>query len=291
MIQMVDFYAIDFETANHNLTSACSLGIVGIRNGQIVYESSFLIQPEEPFEENTIEIHHITPSMVQDAPNFKTLWEQISFVFDNTILFAHNAPFDFGVLKAMLIKYHLPLPHIQYGCTVKLSRHLWDKHTLINHKLSTIASYLEEDLNHHQALSDARICAKIVIRAMKIYQVDTVKELYQTIHFNFASYDAYRPRLIQKDTKWNQKKIAMSGRCKRIKRKDIILKLASYGCTYEKNLNSTCDYFVYFHNGKKELLEQAIKMAKDHPLVILNEEKFLKMFYGEEQWKEISQKS
>ena len=45
---MNDFAAIDFETANHHPTSACSIGIVVVRDGVIADEFSHLIKPE-PF--------------------------------------------------------------------------------------------------------------------------------------------------------------------------------------------------------------------------------------------------
>ena len=41
-----DFIAIDFETANQQPSSVCSVGVVMVRNGQIVDSFYSLIQPE-----------------------------------------------------------------------------------------------------------------------------------------------------------------------------------------------------------------------------------------------------
>ena len=41
-----DFAAIDFETANNERSSVCSVGIVIVRNGEIVDSFYSLIQPE-----------------------------------------------------------------------------------------------------------------------------------------------------------------------------------------------------------------------------------------------------
>ena len=41
-----DFTAIDFETANRYPTSACSIGIVVVQDGEITEEFSHLIKPE-----------------------------------------------------------------------------------------------------------------------------------------------------------------------------------------------------------------------------------------------------
>ncbi|EOA3806089.1 exonuclease, partial [Enterococcus hirae] len=45
----MNFVAMDFETANHQSHSACSLALVMVQNSQIVDEYYTLIQPETPF--------------------------------------------------------------------------------------------------------------------------------------------------------------------------------------------------------------------------------------------------
>ena len=42
---MRDFAAIDFETANNERTSVCSVGVVIVRDGEIVDSFYSLIQP------------------------------------------------------------------------------------------------------------------------------------------------------------------------------------------------------------------------------------------------------
>ena len=98
-----DFTAIDFETANRYPTSACSIGIVVVQDGEITEEFSHLIKPEPYyFNKKFIEIHGITPVMVKDAPSFYDLWGVIGRYFDTEALVAHNAGFDMSVLKACL---------------------------------------------------------------------------------------------------------------------------------------------------------------------------------------------
>ena len=43
---MRDFAAIDFETANNERSSVCSVGVVIVKNGEIVDSFYSLIQPE-----------------------------------------------------------------------------------------------------------------------------------------------------------------------------------------------------------------------------------------------------
>lgn len=46
---MKDFAAIDFETANEQRTSVCSVGVVIVRDGEIVDHYYNLIRPEPEY--------------------------------------------------------------------------------------------------------------------------------------------------------------------------------------------------------------------------------------------------
>ena len=120
-----DFTAIDFETANRYPTSACSIGIVVVQDGEITEEFSHLIKPEPYyFNKKFIEIHGITPVMVKDAPSFYDLWGVIGRYFDTEALVAHNAGFDMSVLKACLERADLYARLPESFCTCRLSRKL-----------------------------------------------------------------------------------------------------------------------------------------------------------------------
>ncbi|MFR4039999.1 MAG: exonuclease domain-containing protein [Butyricimonas faecalis] len=96
-----DFTAIDFETANCYPTSACSIGIVVVQDGEITEEFSHLIKPEPfYFNKKFIEIHGITPTMVK-MPFLYDLWSVIGRYFDTEALVPYRG-FDISVLKACL---------------------------------------------------------------------------------------------------------------------------------------------------------------------------------------------
>lgn len=161
-----EFTAIDFETANRYPTSACSIGIVVVRGGEIVEECSRFIRPEPFFfYRKFIDIHGITPDMVEDAPSFYDVWASIGRYFDTEALVAHNAVFDMSVLKACLERadIYARLPHSL--CTCRLSRKLVKG--LPNYKLNTLCDHFGIELNHHEALSDARGAAKIMIELLR----------------------------------------------------------------------------------------------------------------------------
>lgn len=269
---IMDYYTIDFETANSNLTSACSIGIVGVTNGKIVLEKYYLINPEEEFNTFNIFIHHITSDDVKDALTFDKLWDKIKFAFNNTVVFSHNSLFDFSVLKAMLEKYHIEKPIFKFGCTVKIARNLW-KEGLPNHRLNTIASYLGVELNHHQALSDASICVDIINRGMKMLHSDDIYDFYNALELRFGYfgpknfYNTYQlktrtkkqlPKVVN-DLLYDQV-VVISGKPKSITKNDLYAKLISNGAYVDTIVNNRCNYFVMLDNYKKERLAQVHKL-------------------------------
>jgi DNA polymerase-3 subunit epsilon len=157
-----NFTAIDFETANGQRNSACQLGIAVINAGKVVMRKSWLIKP--PSEYFTFSyLHGITYASVQHEPTFRELWPEIQPYIEHKIIAAHNACFDTGVLIATLKTYQLPIPRFHVIDSLQVARKTWPG--LSNHKLSTVANYLQVKLQHHDAGSDAVACAAIICRA------------------------------------------------------------------------------------------------------------------------------
>jgi DNA polymerase-3 subunit epsilon len=189
-----DFIAIDFETANQESSSVCSVGVVMVRDGQIVDSFYSLIQPEPNYYSYWCQrVHGITQIETDDAPVFSKVWEQleerIADVFlrpvgskrpeverfadqelDDmryqiaTIPFvAHNARFDEGCLKAVFKVYQMDYPDYRFYDTLAASRRQFG-HSLPNHQLQTVAAACGYNLqNHHHALADAEACAAIAL--------------------------------------------------------------------------------------------------------------------------------
>ncbi len=66
-INMSNFVAIDFETANHSRTSACAVGLVHVQDGKIIAEETLLIRPPQRQFVFTY-IHGLTWDDVKDEP-------------------------------------------------------------------------------------------------------------------------------------------------------------------------------------------------------------------------------
>lgn len=174
--------AIDFETANNRMSSACSLGISIYEDGELKDSYAFFIRPPHNslYFTNTF-IHHITLEDVINEKEFDYYYMHLCEVFKDAILVAHNARFDLAVLNAMCDEYDLPHFNNQYLDTVILSRRFYPN--LINHRLNTISEYLGVALDHHEAKSDAYACLMIILDIMDRCECYEIDDLLQRFGF------------------------------------------------------------------------------------------------------------
>ncbi len=163
---ITNFASIDFETANHNRTSVCSVGIVVVNNGEIVDKIYRLIRPRPNFYSYwATDIHGLSYFDTCNAPEFPEVWSEIESKLTGLPLVAHNSPFDEGCLRAVHELYEMKYPEYEFYCTYRTAKKAFPK--LENHQLHTVAAHLGFDLTrHHHALADAEACAEI---AMNLY--------------------------------------------------------------------------------------------------------------------------
>jgi DNA polymerase-3 subunit epsilon len=174
----LDFTAIDFETANSSSASACSVGLVKVRDGVVVERVGWLIKPPlgyDQFTEWNTRIHGIMAVDVVDA----LLWSEqlpdlVTFAGDDHLV-AHNAGFDMGVISAACRASFVDIPAFRYLCSLQVARKTYD---LDSYRLPVAAMAAGfEDFAHHDALADAEACAAIVIHAAGRHDVDSIDDL------------------------------------------------------------------------------------------------------------------
>ncbi len=158
---MIDFCAIDFETATHERNSACEVGICVVENGVITQTKNWLIKPPSfpYFNSRNIDVHGIQPSDVKDAPTFDELWYEIEDLLRGNLMIAHNASFDAGVLRGCLDYYGLFKPKLDYVCSIQIAKKSWGN--LPKYGLKSLAELHQINFTHHRAGADAEVCAKL----------------------------------------------------------------------------------------------------------------------------------
>lgn len=164
---MENFAAIDFETANSQRSSICSVGLVVVRNGKVADQFYSLVYPEpDYFSFYNTAVHGLTSQDVKDAPLFPDVWRLIEPKIQGLPLVAHNAAFDKSCLKSAFSIYMMDYPDYEFLCTFRESKSLLGN-LLPNYQLQTVAAYCGYDLSqHHHALADAYACAAIAIKLL-----------------------------------------------------------------------------------------------------------------------------
>ncbi|REG99806.1 3'-5' exonuclease [Flavobacterium aquicola] len=156
---MESFTAIDFETAQGYRWSICQVGLVRVENGIITKEINLLVKPPDNYYWSRFtDIHGISAKDTIDIPTFDKIWHQIAPYIENQSVVAHNGfGFDFPVLNKTLKYYGIEVPEYNKFCTYKIYK-------------SNLANLCEKyaiELNHHDALSDARACGELYLMKLK----------------------------------------------------------------------------------------------------------------------------
>lgn len=176
----MDFIAIDFETANEKRSSPFSIGIVVVKNGQVVEKVHHLIRPKEMrFMPINIGIHGIRPAMVENELEFDELWTKIRHYFNESLVIAHNSSFDISVLRNTAELYNIELPSFDYICTMKLAKNFY--RGIENAKLNTVNNYLGYEFKHHDALYDALACSNILLNICEELKCNDINEISKLI--------------------------------------------------------------------------------------------------------------
>lgn len=163
---MDDFAAIDFETANYQATSVCSVGVVVVRGGIIAGTFYSLIRPEPNYYNYRCSaVHGLTSKDTDSAPIFPEVWKRVAPLIDGLPLVAHNKGFDESRLKAVFRCYSMDYPDYPFFCTLKAARRAFP--CAVNHQLDTVARLCGFTMgHHHNALDDAEACALIALKIL-----------------------------------------------------------------------------------------------------------------------------
>lgn len=98
-----------------------------VRRVRVVDSSSHLMQPPvgyDQFAPFNVALHGITPQMVADAPRFAEIWPLILEYIGDSVVVAHNAAFDLGVIRDACSVSGLPWPSMRYACTLVCPTHV-----------------------------------------------------------------------------------------------------------------------------------------------------------------------
>ena len=155
------YCVLDLETTGFSFRTEkiTEIGIMKIKNGEVLDEFSCFVNPEKPIPQRVVEVTNITDDMVKDAETIEQIFPKMLDFIGDSVLVAHNADFDIGFLKynAKELGYTLDNTYLD---TLRLSKELFPDFK--KYKLGIIAENLGIKVEvAHRALDDVDTTVKV----------------------------------------------------------------------------------------------------------------------------------
>ena len=181
------FAVIDLETSGGSPKSGAGIteiGVVKVRGGAVLGTFQSFVDPGHLLPPFITQLTGITDDMLLSAPFIDevlpTLFEFLGSA-DETVLVAHNSPFDMSFLKAAALIHEYPWPNYLTVDTARLARAVLDRDEVINCKLGTLAEFFNAQTSPtHRALDDALATVDVlhgIIERLAGHEVWTVEEM------------------------------------------------------------------------------------------------------------------
>jgi DNA polymerase-3 subunit epsilon len=183
-LSQVTFCVVDLETTGGAETdSITEFGAVKVRGGVVQGEFQTLVNPRTHIPPLIAVLTGITNSMVADAPVLAAVLPSFLSFAENTVIVAHNAPFDVGFLRRSCDQLGYPPPRWPVIDTAALARQILLRDEVPNCRLATLARHFHAVVApNHRALIDARATVDVLhglIERVGNLGVHTIEDLQE----------------------------------------------------------------------------------------------------------------
>ena len=187
------FVIVDLETTGASPKKGAAIteiGAVKVRSGEYLGNFESFVNPLTPIPEYITQMTGITDLMLAKAPVIDEIlpaFLEFAGSAEQTIIVAHNAPFDLSFLKSAAKELDLDWPKFKTLDTVTIARQVLSKEDVPNCKLSTLAQFFGTITEpNHRALDDAKATTEILhglierLGSFEVYNVDSLMEFAKT---------------------------------------------------------------------------------------------------------------
>ena len=192
-LHQATFVIVDLETTGASPKKGAAIteiGAVKVKSGEYLGNFESFVNPLTPIPEYITEMTGITDLMLAQAPVIDEIMPaflKFAGSADETIIVAHNAPFDLSFLKSAAKELDLEWPKYKTLDTVTIARQVLSKEDVPNCKLSTLAQFFGTKTEpNHRALDDAKATTEILhglierLGSFEVYDVDSLLEFAKT---------------------------------------------------------------------------------------------------------------
>ena len=161
----LSFVVVDVETTGwlHEQGEITEIGAVRLTGGQLTGEFSSLVRPRGAIPASITTLTGITDDMVRRAPQPAAALRAFLAFASDSVLIAHNAPFDLAFLTAACAACQITWPPAPVLDTAVLARLLLGPDDVPDCRLGTLAGYFAAKTTPcHRALADAKATADVL---------------------------------------------------------------------------------------------------------------------------------
>jgi len=187
LLKDTTFAVIDLETSGGSPKSGAGIteiGVVKVRSGVVLGTFQSFVDPGHSLPVFITQLTGISDEMLVSAPFIDevlpTLFEFLGSP-DETVLVAHNSPFDMSFLKAAALVHEYEWPNYLTVDTARLARAVLDRDEVVNCKLGTLAEFFNTSVSpNHRALDDALATVDVlhgIIERLAGHEVSTFEEM------------------------------------------------------------------------------------------------------------------
>ena len=167
-VSNVTFVVFDTETTGFSPTTdrIVELGAVKFRNGEVVEEKSWLINPGRKIPYWATKVHGITDEEVKNEPAFADIYPEFLEFISGSVLIAHNAKFDISFVKAEATRAGRELPANKVIDSLALFRKWYPKSS--SHSVAAVAKHAAVCTDTlHRAAADSMYVFLIFDKSIK----------------------------------------------------------------------------------------------------------------------------
>jgi DNA polymerase III subunit epsilon len=168
------YVLLDLETTGGNplLSRVTEIAAVRFEKGMEVKRWSALVNPDCRIPFFIQKLTGISDAMVEDAPRFEQVSDELLALLDGAVLVAHNARFDHGFLLHEFARIGVTL-NVKTLCSVRLSRKLYPQHK--SHSLDAIMQrHGLTTMARHRAMGDVDLVQAWLAQAVQELGLDVV---------------------------------------------------------------------------------------------------------------------
>jgi DNA polymerase III epsilon subunit family exonuclease len=162
-ISELTFVAFDTETTglSARLNRILEIGAVEYREGEIVDQREWLLDPGEPIPFYATQVHGIDDQMVAGKPSFAEVYPEFLEFVDGAVLIAHNSRFDRDFMLAEMERAGIDSDDLPLLDSLKLFRKVAPD--LESHSIGKLVEYYGVEAgNFHRALIDSVYILRIM---------------------------------------------------------------------------------------------------------------------------------